>query len=81
MVRRSARRSSKRHRVAGRGGGRAQGRARKLLAARAGDLGAQDPQWRRRVGVFVYFNNDWEAFAVRNGLWLARALGVRAGGG
>jgi uncharacterized protein YecE (DUF72 family) len=36
-------------------------------------------QWRRRVEVFAYFNNDWEAFAVRNGLWLAQALGVRTG--
>ena len=26
--------------------------------------------WRRRVEVFAYFNNDWEAFAVRNGAWL-----------
>ena len=23
-------------------------------------------QWRRRAEVFAYFNNDWEAFAVRN---------------
>jgi uncharacterized protein YecE (DUF72 family) len=38
-------------------------------------------QWRRRVEVYAYFNNDWEAFAVRNGLWLADALGVRAGDG
>ena len=26
--------------------------------------------WRRSVEVFAYFNNDWEAFAVRNGRWL-----------
>jgi uncharacterized protein YecE (DUF72 family) len=38
-------------------------------------------QWRRRVEVFAYFNNDWEAFAVHNGLWLAGALGVRSGDG
>jgi uncharacterized protein YecE (DUF72 family) len=38
-------------------------------------------QWRRRVEVFAYFNNDWEAFAVRNGLWLAQALGIRTGDG
>jgi len=31
--------------------------------------------WRRRCEVFAYFNNDWEGFAVRNGLWLERALG------
>jgi uncharacterized protein YecE (DUF72 family) len=33
-------------------------------------------QWRRRVEVFGYFNNDWEGYAVRNGLWLAKRLGV-----
>jgi uncharacterized protein YecE (DUF72 family) len=32
--------------------------------------------WRARVEVFAYFNNDWEAFAVKNGLWLRRRLGV-----
>jgi len=32
--------------------------------------------WRRRVEVFVYFNNDWNAFAVRNALALRRALAV-----
>jgi uncharacterized protein YecE (DUF72 family) len=26
--------------------------------------------WRRKTEVFVYFNNDWETFAVRNALWL-----------
>jgi uncharacterized protein YecE (DUF72 family) len=31
-------------------------------------------RWRRRVEVFAYFNNDWEAFAVRNALWLKRHL-------
>lgn len=30
--------------------------------------------WRERVEVFVYFNNDWEGYAVRNGLWLKRRL-------
>jgi uncharacterized protein YecE (DUF72 family) len=33
-------------------------------------------QWRRRVEVFAYFNNDWEGFAVRNGLGLRERLGV-----
>ena len=28
-------------------------------------------QWRRRVEVFAYFNNDWEGYAVENGLSLA----------
>jgi uncharacterized protein YecE (DUF72 family) len=32
-------------------------------------------QWRRRVEVFVYFNNDWEGFAVRNALRLKALLG------
>ena len=31
-------------------------------------------QWRRRVDVYAYFNNDWEGFAVANGLYLRRAL-------
>jgi uncharacterized protein YecE (DUF72 family) len=31
-------------------------------------------RWRRRVDVFVYFNNDREGFAVRNALWLKRRL-------
>jgi uncharacterized protein YecE (DUF72 family) len=32
--------------------------------------------WRRRVEIFAYFNNDWEGFAVRNGLRLRELLGV-----
>ena len=32
--------------------------------------------WRERVEVYAYFNNDWEGFAVKNGLWLRRRLGV-----
>lgn len=30
--------------------------------------------WRELVEVFVYFNNDWEAFAVRNGLRMKQLL-------
>ncbi len=30
--------------------------------------------WRHDVEVFAYFNNDWNAYAVRNGLWLKRRL-------
>jgi uncharacterized protein YecE (DUF72 family) len=26
--------------------------------------------WRKRAEVFVYFNNDWQAFAVRNAAWM-----------
>jgi uncharacterized protein YecE (DUF72 family) len=32
--------------------------------------------WRDRVEVYAYFNNDWEGFAVENGRWLRRRLGV-----
>ena len=32
--------------------------------------------WRADVEVYAYFNNDWEGFAVRNGLWLRTRLGV-----
>jgi uncharacterized protein YecE (DUF72 family) len=31
-------------------------------------------QWRRRADVFVYFNNDWEGFAVSNARSLRRRL-------
>jgi len=33
-------------------------------------------EWRREVEVLAYFNNDWEAFAIRNALWLKRRLAV-----
>ena len=32
-------------------------------------------QWRRRVEVYAYFNNDWQAFAVRNARRLKAMLG------
>jgi uncharacterized protein YecE (DUF72 family) len=32
--------------------------------------------WRRSVEVYAYFNNDWEGFAVRNGLGLRERLKV-----
>ena len=32
--------------------------------------------WAARSDVYVYFNNDWNGYAVRNGLWLKRRLGV-----
>jgi uncharacterized protein YecE (DUF72 family) len=35
-------------------------------------------QWRRRAEVFVYFNNDWEGFAVANARSLQRRLGAAA---
>ena len=33
-------------------------------------------EWRRDHDVFAYFNNDWEGFAIRNGLWLKERLGA-----
>ena len=30
--------------------------------------------WREAVEVFVYFNNDWEGFALDNGRWLKKRL-------
>jgi uncharacterized protein YecE (DUF72 family) len=32
--------------------------------------------WRRRAEVFVYFNNDWEAFSVQNALRLREQVGA-----
>ena len=32
--------------------------------------------WAAEREVFAYFNNDWNGYAVRNGLWLRRRLGV-----
>ncbi len=38
-------------------------------------------RWREREELYVYFNNDWQGFAVRNALALRRLLEARAGGG
>ena len=32
--------------------------------------------WRARAEVYLYFNNDWEAFAIRNALWMKERLGA-----
>ena len=32
--------------------------------------------WRRTADVYAYFNNDWLGYAVKNGLWLKKRLGV-----
>jgi uncharacterized protein YecE (DUF72 family) len=32
--------------------------------------------WRQQVEIYAYFNNDWEGYAVKNGLWLSKRLGV-----
>jgi uncharacterized protein YecE (DUF72 family) len=33
-------------------------------------------RWRAEVDVYAYFNNDWQAYAIKNGLWLKERLGV-----
>jgi uncharacterized protein YecE (DUF72 family) len=33
-------------------------------------------RWRQSVDIYAYFNNDWEGFAVRNGLWLKQRLAL-----
>ncbi len=33
-------------------------------------------EWRDALDVYVYFNNDWEGFAIKNGLWLKQRLGL-----
>jgi uncharacterized protein YecE (DUF72 family) len=33
-------------------------------------------RWAARGDVYAYFNNDWNGYAVRNGLWLKKRLGV-----
>ncbi len=32
--------------------------------------------WHDRIDVYAYFNNDWEGFAIKNGLWLRNRLGA-----
>jgi uncharacterized protein YecE (DUF72 family) len=32
--------------------------------------------WRERVEVLAYFNNDWDAYAIKNALWLKKRLGA-----
>jgi uncharacterized protein YecE (DUF72 family) len=31
-------------------------------------------RWRREREVFLYFNNDWEGFAIQNALWMAKGF-------
>ena len=52
----------------------ARGRRGNYSAAELATWARRIAQWRRRVDVFAYFNNDWEGFAVRNALVLRRAL-------
>jgi uncharacterized protein YecE (DUF72 family) len=40
------------------------------------DWARQIEEWRAAGDVYVYFNNDWEGFAIENGLWLKKRLGL-----
>ena len=40
-----------------------------------GEWARRIESWRHGGDVYVYFNNDWEGYAVKNGLWLRRRLG------
>ena len=33
-------------------------------------------QWRPKAEVYLYFNNDWEGFAIQNALWMRKRLGA-----
>ncbi|MDP8943435.1 MAG: DUF72 domain-containing protein [Actinomycetota bacterium] len=50
------------------------GRRGNYSPAELDEWAARIDGWRRRVEVFAYFNNDWEAFAVRNARDLRRRL-------
>jgi uncharacterized protein YecE (DUF72 family) len=38
------------------------------------EWGRRIERWRQSIDVYAYFNNDWEGFAVKNGLWLKNRL-------
>ena len=38
-------------------------------------------RWRREREVFLYFNNDWEGFAIQNALWMAKRVPLRTADG
>jgi uncharacterized protein YecE (DUF72 family) len=50
------------------------GRRGNYSPAELGEWSRRLREWSRRAEVLAYFNNDWEAFAVRNGLALERLL-------
>jgi uncharacterized protein YecE (DUF72 family) len=52
----------------------ARGRRGNYSETEIGEWARRIAQWRRRAEAFVYFNNDWEGFAVRNALSLKRRL-------
>ena len=55
------------------------GHSRHLRPAAATNA-ANSAAWAGSVDVYAYFNNDWEGFAVENGLSLMRRLRRSPGG-
>ena len=48
---------------------------RQLLGDASSRSGRQRIEdWRSRIDVYAYFNNDWLGYAVRNGIWLRKRL-------
>jgi len=54
----------------------ARGRCGNYSESELEDWAARIEEWREMGDVYAYFNNDWEGFAVDNGLWLKRHLDV-----
>jgi uncharacterized protein YecE (DUF72 family) len=51
------------------------GRNGKYSERELGEWAQRIVDWRERIDVYAYFNNDWEGYAVENGLWLRKRLG------
>jgi uncharacterized protein YecE (DUF72 family) len=39
-----------------------------------GEWAGRIEAWRREIDVYAYFNNDWNGYAVANGIWLKKRL-------
>jgi uncharacterized protein YecE (DUF72 family) len=50
------------------------GRAGNYSEAELEEWAQRIERWRESADVYAYFNNDWEGFAIRNGLWLRKRL-------
>jgi uncharacterized protein YecE (DUF72 family) len=50
------------------------GRRGNYSATEVGEWAERIDEWRRRAEAFVYFNNDWEGFAVENARLIKRRL-------
>jgi len=52
------------------------GRHGNYSAAEIGTWSRRIAQWRRGTEVYLYFNNDWEGYAIRNAKLLKKLLGL-----